>query len=161
MTKENCLNHKGKIFCFKNLAKKIGLSVYGGNIRKYESEIYKCVTETWMRNNFDDRVKELFPLKNGNLIVKLEDDDGVDNYDKAKSINTLPSHFGSCILSESKIIMNEVINQIEGFHTNGIRYGDTDSIYIHKNYWSDLVDNGFVGKTPGLGKNDYGNSDVF
>ena len=49
------------------LAKKIGLSVYGVNIRKDINEEYKCVTENWMRENFDDRVKEWFPLKNGNL----------------------------------------------------------------------------------------------
>ena len=55
----------------QDLAKKIGLSVYGGNIRKDMNEEYKCVTETWMRENFDDRVKEWFPLINGFLIVKI------------------------------------------------------------------------------------------
>ena len=95
----------------QNLAKKIGLPVYGGNIRKDINEEYKCVTETWMRENFDDRVKEWFPLKNGNLIVKLEEDEGVDDYDKAKSVNTMPSHFGSYILSHSKRLMNDVINE--------------------------------------------------
>ena len=29
----------------QNLVKKIGLSVYGGNIRKNKNEDYKCVTE--------------------------------------------------------------------------------------------------------------------
>ena len=33
--------------------------------------------------------------------------------------------------------------------------------YMHKKYWSDLVDNGFVGKNLGLGKNDYVNSGIF
>ena len=33
----------------QNLVKKIGLSVYGGNIRKDINEEYKCVTENWMR----------------------------------------------------------------------------------------------------------------
>ena len=47
----------------QNLAKKIGLSVYGGNIRKDINEEYKCVTENWMRENFYDRFKEWFPLK--------------------------------------------------------------------------------------------------
>ena len=145
----------------QNLAKKIGLSVYGGNIRKDINEEYKCVTENWMRENFDDRVKEWFPLKNGNLIVKLEDDEGVDDYDKAKSINTMSSHFGSYILSHSKRLMNYVIEQINGFYNNSIYYTDTDSLYIHKNHWSNLVDNGFVGKSLGLGKNDYGNSGIF
>ena len=30
-----------------------------------------------MTENFDKRVKEWFPLKNGKLIVKLEDDEGL------------------------------------------------------------------------------------
>ena len=144
----------------QNLAKKIGLSVYGGNIRKDINEEYKCVTENWMKENFDDRVKEWFPLKNGNFIVKLEDDEGVDDYDKAKSVNTMPSHFGSNILSHSKRLMNDVIKQIDGFYNNSIYYTDTDSLYIHKKYWSNLVDKGYVGKSLGLGKNDYGNSGI-
>ena len=118
----------------QNLAKKIGLSVYGGNIRKDINEEYKCVTENWMRENFDDRINEWFPLKNGNFIVKLEDDEGVDDYDKAKSINTMPSHFGSEMLSHSKRLMNDVINQIDGFYNSNIYYTDTDSLYIHKKY---------------------------
>ena len=47
----------------QNLAKWIGLPVYGGNIRKDINQEFKCVIETWMRVNFDDRVKEWFPLK--------------------------------------------------------------------------------------------------
>ena len=145
----------------QNLAKKIGLSVYGGNIRKDINEEYKCVTENWMRENFDDRVKEWFPLKNGNLIVKLEDDQGVDDYDKAKSINTMPSHFGSTILSHSKRLMNNVFNEIDAFYNNIIYYTDTDSGYIHKKYWKKLDEKGYVGKKLGQGKNDYGDSGIF
>ena len=145
----------------QNLAKKTGLSVYGGNIRKDINEEYKCVTENWMRENFDDRVKEWFPVKNGNLLVKLEDDEGVDDFDKAKSVNTMPFHFGSYILSHSKRLMNNVIKQINGFYNRNIYYTDTDSLYIHKKYWSNLVDNEFVGKSLGLGKNDYGDSGIF
>ena len=43
-----------------------------------------------MRENFDGRVIEWFPLKNVNLIVKLQDDEGVDDFDKAKPVNTMP-----------------------------------------------------------------------
>ena len=43
-----------------NLAKKIGLSTYGGNIRKDINEEFKCVTENWMRENFDDRLENGF-----------------------------------------------------------------------------------------------------
>ena len=145
----------------QNPAKKIGLSVYGGKIRKDINEEYKCVTENWMKEYFDDRVKEWFPLKNGNLIVKLEDDEGVDDYDKAKSVNTMPSHFGSYILSHSKRLMNDVIKKIDGFYNTINYYTDTDSLYIHKKYWSTLVEKGCVGKSLGLGKNDYGNSSIF
>ena len=138
----------------QNLATKIGLSVYFGNIRKDISEEHKCVTETRMRELFDDRVKEWFPLKNGNLRVKLEDDEGVDDHEQAKSITTMSSDFRSYFLSHSKRLMNDVIKQIGGFYNKIIYYTDTDSLYKHNKYWSDLVDNGFAGKTFGLGKND-------
>ena len=114
-----------------------------------------------MKENFDDRVKEWFPLKNGNLIVKLEDDEGVDDYNKAKSINTMPSHFGSCILSHSKRLMNDVFNEIDAFYNNIVYYSDTDSGYIQKKYWNKLVEKGYVGKSLGQGKNDFGNSGIF
>ena len=57
--------------------------------------------------------------------------------------------------------MNEVFNQKRGFSYKGVSYGDTDSMYIHKKDWSDLVDNRFVRKSLGLGKNDYGNCGMF
>ena len=104
----------------QNLAKNIGLSVYGGKIRKDFYEEYKCVTKTGMPENFDDKAKEWFPLKNGNLKIKLEDDQGVDDYDKAKSVNTMPSHFGSIFLSHGKRLMNDVIKQKGGFYKKSI-----------------------------------------
>ena len=105
-----------------------------------------------MREKFDDGVKEWFPLKNGNFLVKLENDEGVDDYDKSKSVNTVASYFGSFVLLHSKRLMNEGINQKGRFYINSIYYGDTDSVYIHKKCWSNLVDDGFVGKTLRLGK---------
>ena len=85
-----------------------------------------------MRETFDDRVKEGFALKNRILIVKLEDDEGVDDYDEVKSVNTMLSHIGSFILSHSKRLLNKVFHEIDGFYSNNIYYGDTDSGYIHK-----------------------------
>ena len=72
----------------------------------------------------------------------------------------MPSLFGSSILSHSKRMMNYVIEQLGGFYKNGIYYIGTDSLYRHKEYWSDLVDYGFVGKSLGLGKKYYGNSSI-
>ena len=104
-----------------------------------------------MRENSDDRVKESFLLRNGYLIVKLEDEKCVGDSNKAKSLNISPSHFGSYILSHSKRWMNDVVKQIAGFYNNSIYYTDTDHLYIHKKYWSSLVDIGFVGKSLALG----------
>ena len=42
----------------QNLAKRIGLSVYGGNFGNDINEEYKCFTENCMKENIDDRVKE-------------------------------------------------------------------------------------------------------
>ena len=129
------------------------MSVYSGNFTKDINEKYQNVTETWLREIFDDRVKEWFPLRKGNLKVKLKDDKGVDDFDKAKSINTMPSHFGSYLLSHSKRLMNDVKKQIGGFYNNSIYYTDTDSLLIHKKYCSSLFDIGFLGKYLGLGRN--------
>ena len=57
--------------------------------------------------------------------------------------------------------MNEVNNQTGGFINNSIYYGDTDSMNILNKYWSQLVDNGSVGKPLGLFKNIYGNLGIF
>ena len=72
----------------------------------------------------------------------------------------MPSRLGSCVLSHSKRLMNDVIKQIGGFYKNIVYYTDTDSLYIHKKDWSSLVDNGLVGKS-GWGKNEYIESGKF
>ena len=72
----------------------------------------------------------------------------------------MPSHFGSCNLPHSKRLMNGVIEQKGGFYDNSFYYTDTDSLYIHRKYWSDMVDNGFFGESLGLGKNDCGYSGI-
>ena len=143
--KRDLIKSQGKDL-LQNQPKTMGLSVCGGNISKDINEEDNGVTEIWMRENFDDRVKEWFPLKNGNLIVKLEDDEGVF-HDRAKTVNAMPTHFGSYILSHSKRLMNNVIEQIGCFYNNSTFYTDTNSPYIQKQYWSDLIDNGFIGKS--------------
>ena len=106
-----------------------------------------------MREIFDARVGDWFLLENVNSKIKLEDDEGVDVYDKAKSKNTISSHFGSYILSHSESLISEVIKQKYDLNSKSIYYTDTDSLYIHKKNWSSLVDIGFAGKSLGLGKN--------
>ena len=104
---------------------------------------------------FDERVKEWWPMRNGNLIFKLKDDNGVDDQDIAKSKNQMPCHLSSYILGHSKRIMNNVIREKDGFYSNNVHYGDTDSAYIHKKHWSILAENSCVAKSLGLGRNEY------
>ena len=91
-------------------------------------------------------------MKNGNLIVKLQDDLIVDDQDMAKSINQMPCHSGSYELGHSKLFMKDVNRDIDGFYNINIHYGDTDSVYIHKKHWSTLIEKLFVGKPLGVGK---------
>ena len=100
-------------------------------------------------------------MKIGKLIEKIADDERVDDYDIAKSINTMLSHFKGYVLLKCKRVMNDAIGKIGGFFSNSFYYTDTDSLYLHMKHWSDLVNNGFVGKPLGLGKLDYGNSIIF
>ena len=53
-----------------------------------------------MRENFDGRVTGRFPLRNGILLIKLEDDKCVDDYDQAKLLITMPSHFGIFFITQ-------------------------------------------------------------
>ena len=68
-----------------------------------------------MKKNFEDRVKDWFSLRNGNSVVESEHGKSVDDYNRAKSVNTMPSHFGSCVLSHKKMLLNDVITQVGGF----------------------------------------------
>ena len=60
--KRDKFKSQGK-YLLQNLAKKIGLSVFVGNIRKNIKDEHKYLTETCMRENLDDMVKEKFTLK--------------------------------------------------------------------------------------------------
>ena len=55
----------------------------------------------------------------------------------------MPSHFGSYILAHSKRLTNDVFKQIGAFYSNSNYHTDTDSLFIRKKNWSDLVDKEF------------------
>ena len=75
--------------------------------------------------------------------------------------NTLLSHLGAFILSNSKRIRNNFIREINGFYNNSNYYGDTDSLYIEKKNWDVLDKANLVGKNLCQGKNDYKTSGIF
>ena len=58
------------------------------------------------------------------LLVKLENDSGVDDHDIAKLNNQMPCHLCSCILRHSKRLMNNVNQEVVGFYSNNVYYGD-------------------------------------
>ena len=57
-------------------------------------------------------------VPNGNYIVKMKKDDGLD--DDCDIKNTLPVVLGSFILSNSKRNMNNFIRETKGFHNSSI-----------------------------------------
>ena len=151
------MRNKIKTIC-KICVKKTSNGTYGGCIRCDIYDVLKSVSEKWMEPNYDDRVKEYIPLKNGNYLVNLKDHDGADDNGISKKINSQPFQLGSLILSYSKRLMNDVILALDGFINNKIYYGDTDSVYIHKNDYDIMKDKGLVGKNLFQSKNDYGDN---
>ena len=81
------------------MVKLIMNSSYGQTIRKDIEEEFCCKTEHWMKNEFDDRVKDYWNLANGNYIVKKSLDEVIDKESEDK--NTMPSQLGTFILGNS------------------------------------------------------------
>ena len=89
-------------------------SLYGAQICKDIDQSYNCKSQHWMETEYDENVIDYWNLPNGINIVKLKKDDGLDGDSDVK--NTLPSHFGAFILSNSKRIMNNFFREINGFY---------------------------------------------
>ena len=134
-------------------------SLCGVQIRKDINESYYCRSENWMKTEFDENVLDYWKLPNGNYIVKMKRDDGLD--DDCDIKNTLPAVLGAFILSNSKRIMNNFIREINGFYENNIYYTDCDSLYIEKKYWNILDKANLVGEELCQGKNDYKTGSIF
>ena len=108
------------------LVKIIMNRLYGVQICKDIDQSYKCESQHWMETEYDENVLDYWKLPNGNYIVKLKEDDGLDGDNDVE--NTLPSHLGAFTLSYSKQIMNNFVREINGFYNNSLYYGDTDSL---------------------------------
>ena len=81
-----------------------------------------------MQYEYNESVIEWFLLKNGNIMVKIKDKEGVDDEGVSKKFNSQPCHLGSVRLSHSKRLTNDVILALDGCQNNKIYYWDTDSI---------------------------------
>ena len=126
------------------LVKLIMNSLYGEFLRKDILESYQCKSEMWMQTEYDERVSDYQKINHGNYIVKLKDDEGLEN--EVKKANTLPLQLAVFILSNSKRIMNNFIHAIDGFYSNDVYYTDTDSLYFENKHWDKLQGAGLVVK---------------
>ena len=134
-------------------------SLYGEQIRKDIEESYKCKSEMWMMTEYDERVLDYQKTNYGIYIVKMKDDEGLE--DHVKKVNTMPLHLGVFVLSNSKRIMNNFIHAIDGFYSNDVYYTDTDSLHIENKHWDKIKEENFLGKNRLHGRNDYKDGGIF
>ena len=110
-------------------------SLYGEQIREDIEESYQCKSEMWLMTEYDERVLDYQKINYGSYIVKMKDDEGLE--DHVKKVNTMPLHLGAFVLSNSKRNMNNFIHAIDGFNSNDVYYTDTDSLYIERKHWDE------------------------
>ena len=97
-----------------------------------------------MLSEYEEGVKDYWRISLGKYVVKMIDDRGLE--DEVRNLNTMPLHLGAFLLSNSKRTVNNFIHAINGFHTNGVYYEDTDSLYIENKHWNNLDKADLVGK---------------
>ena len=81
----------------QGLVRLIMKTLYGYQIRRDINEAYHCKSEIWMKAEFGENVLEYWKVLNGNNIVKMKEDVGLD--DDCVIKNSLPAVLGSFILS--------------------------------------------------------------
>ena len=80
-------------------------SLYGVQKPKGINESYSCKSEVWMKTEYDENVLDYWKLSNGNYILMIKRDDGLDRDCDIK--NTQIAHLGAFMLSNSeRIIVN-------------------------------------------------------
>ena len=126
-------------------------SLYGVQIRRDINESYYCKTETWMKTEIDENVLDYWKLPNGNYIVKMKKNDGLDDDCDIKI--TLPAVLGAFKLANNRRILNKFIRETNGFYNNNIYYTDTDSLSIERKYWNVLDKANLIGENLCQGKN--------
>ena len=107
-------------------------ALYREFLQKDITESYQCESETWMMRGYDERVLDYQKTNYGSYIVKMKDDEGLQ--DEIKKVNTLPLQLAVFILSNSKRIMNNFIHAIDGFYSNDVYYTHTDSLSIENKH---------------------------
>ena len=130
-------------------------SLYGVQIRRDTDQSYKCKSQHWMETEYDENGLEYWKVPNGNYIVKLQKDDGLDCDSDVKI--TLPSHLVASTLSNIERLMNNFIREINAFYNNSVYYG----LYIEIKFWEVLDKALLVGKKMCQGEIDYETGGIF
>ena len=155
-----------------DLVKLLLNSLFGGMIRKDIGYTTHLWNENTLTEQYDETIKTYEQLTEDLYYVEKKKDvkeyyeeekynDPITGEKKEKKQTRLtPSQLGIFILSHSKRIMNNFIINIDGAKNPKIYYGDTDSLYIHKDNWNILNERGNVGNDLGQGKNDYGDGGI-
>ena len=81
------LKYKNKnIEVMQLLGKLIMNALFGECLRKDMTESYQCKSEMWMETEYDERVLDYQKINYGNYIVKMKDDEVLE--DEVKKVNT-------------------------------------------------------------------------
>ena len=91
------------------LVKLVMKSLYGVQIRKDVDESYFCMSENWMKTDYDENVFGLPDIVKWNLYWKDKKDARLD--DDCDIKNILPAQLGAFILSNSKRILNDFLEK--------------------------------------------------
>ena len=75
---------------------------------------------------YDERVLDYQKTNYGIYIVKMKDDEGLQDEVKKSQHNAVTP--GAFVLSNSKRIMNNFMHAIDGFYSNDVYFTDTDSL---------------------------------
>ena len=90
------LKHKYKDenkYLMKGFFKLIMNNLYGCQIRKDRETTNHCISEQWMKTEYDENVLDYWKLSNENYIVKMKKDDGLDH--DCDLANSLPAHLAA------------------------------------------------------------------
>ena len=135
------------------LVKFLVKSLFGEQVQKDIEEKIACKSECWIVFEYNEKVKDYWNIGYGNYIVKMVDDDGLE--DEVKNLSTTPLNFAAFVLSNRKKTRNNFFHTIDGFYTNDVYYSDTDSLYIEFKHCDKLDNAGLFQKNLLQGKNDY------
>ena len=91
-------------------------SLYGEEKRKDFEAKYAYTSLYWIPIEYDERILVFWKVSHGNLIVKLVEDEKLE--DEVEKLNTMPLRLDAFVLSDTKGSMKNSIHNTIAFETN-------------------------------------------